>query len=451
MVEKGARIFSAMNKYFGTDGIRAPYGSPTMNDAFARRVGRAVGLYLKRSSQSQPAVLLARDTRPSGRALLEACADGLRQAGATPFDCGITPTPCLAFGVLFQRASFGIMITASHNPFTDNGIKCFSSQGSKLSPREEQALEELIDLDLPETPSSEAMKPLNISESYLSMVRRHFEDLRLDGLRIVLDSANGATTETSSNALKSLGAQVIPLNDGGGPINHECGSEHPEGLSRKVRESGADLGIAHDGDGDRVRFVESTGRVIHGDKILGLIALHAQRKNVLAGSTFVATVHSNGGLAESLEKKGVRLLRAEVGDRNVHRMMLENACSWGGESSGHVIGLDHLPTGDGLQAALFALDAMIQSGTSLWSLAEEIVLRPSISHSFEVAQKKPIGEIPRLCEVLEEEESRLGRSGRILLRYSGTEPKIRLLVEAESENLLSLSFDKLKDAIQKSL
>ena len=439
-----------MKNFFGTDGIRGAYGSESMNESFAHKVGWAISQFLIQGGLNSPEVAVGCDTRPSSPTLMEHLVKGLLSGGATVQDCGILPTPALAFGVIKHGFHFGVMITASHNPHQDNGIKCFSGSGTKLSESEEEEIEHWIGQGAIHSSTSQPGK-ISLLEDYLSHLESHFHELNLSGIRIALDSANGATCKTSQTMLERLGATVLSIHQGEGMINDHCGSEHLENLANLVCDKKADLGIAHDGDGDRVRLVDRDGQTIDGDQILGLLALHAHRTKSLRSSTFVSTVHSNSGLAETLKANGIRLGRAQVGDRNVHQKMLEEKSNWGGESSGHIICMDYLPTGDGLFAALSVLDAIQKQSTDLKVLARETALWPLRSESFPVAEKIPIDNVPDLIQCVKAEEKILHDQGRILLRYSGTEPKIRLLVEGVSNELINQSFNRIAEVIQKSL
>ena len=440
-----------MSKYFGTDGIRARFGSDTMNEEFAYRTGRAIGQYLEKKGHVSPCVLIGRDTRPSGKILLHACSMGLLESKASPINCGILPSPALAFEVLRRKASFGIMITASHNPHHDNGIKCFSEKAEKLSVIEESIIESLIDQANDSPTDSPSLAASNQLDSYMEAIIRSFKPDFLKGLVIALDLANGATATTTPRVLEHLGAKTISMHLGEGLINDHCGSEHLESLRDCVVENKADLGIAHDGDGDRIRFLDRAGLTIDGDQILGLLALHAHQTNTLQNSSFVATIHSNSGLAKSLEKNGVGVEISDVGDRNVFAKMQELGLNWGGESSGHVIASDYLPTGDGLFAALKVLEASFKREKDLGALADEIHLWPSRSLSFKVSRKVPIEEVPSLKMALSQENGRLGNDGRVLLRYSGTESKIRLMVEGKSVNLVDSVFENIGNEIKIAL
>ena len=452
MAEQGSRPFLKMNQYFGTDGIRGAYESEIMNEVFALRFGQAIGQYLKNKCLDKPLVVVASDTRPSSPILKKSVIRGLHNFGVKLIDFGVIPTPALAYGLIKQRADFGIMITASHNPSTDNGIKCFSEQGTKLDIREEIIIEGLLNHAAPSPcMASTGLQSLSLVENYLENITSYFLDLDLSDLCIAVDSANGATSKTTHQILEFLGARVIKIHHGDGVINEDCGSENLASLQDLVRQKKADLGIAHDGDGDRVRFVDSEGRMVDGDQVLGLLAKQAHQDKALKASTFVSTVHSNKGLFSFFSANKINGLTSDVGDRNVYLKMLEANCNWGGESSGHIICTDYLPTGDGLFAALSVLRAMKRQSQCLSTLASEITLWPSLCDSFFVSHKPPFESIPDLLQSISEEEEHLNDEGRVLLRYSGTEPKLRLLVEGKSPEKIKSSFQRLKLAIQKSL
>ncbi len=440
-----------MSKYFGTDGIRGAYGSKIINEGFVQQVGLAIGKFLKERTGPNPIILVGRDTRPSGPSLQKSLTIGLNSAGIRVLDCGVVPSPALAFGVKFKKADFGVMLTASHNQHSDNGIKCFSRNGTKLSLEEELHLEEIIDQSQSLDSSTDASQPFDLLDDYRSFIRNLFPQKSFNGLNIVLDLANGATSQTTPKIFEQMGASVSCIHQGDGLINEQCGSEHLSSLQKLVKNKGADLGIAHDGDGDRVRLIDNQGVEVDGDQVLGILALHAQKNGRLNHSTFVTTIHSNSGLQHSLLKNGIDLLRSDVGDRQVALKMLEAGANWGGESSGHIIATDYLPTGDGLIAALLIALAMTETNATIRELANEISLWPSLNESFLVREKIPINEIPTLIEILKSEQSKVGDNGRILLRYSGTEPKIRLLVEGREKIWVKSTFNLFKNFIQKSL
>ena len=408
MAQQGSRPFLKMNQYFGTDGIRGAYGSAIMNEAFALKFGQAIGQHLQNKCLSQPVVAIASDTRPSSPLLKKSVIRGLHDWGVHLIDFGVVPTPALSYGLLEHKADFGIMITASHNPHTDNGIKCFTDKGTKLDVSEEFIIEDFLEHAAPSpcTPSTE-LKSFSLVEKYLENIKSYFSDLDLSGLCIALDSANGAASKTTHQILEAMGAQVIKIHQGDGVINADCGSEHLASLQDLVRQKRADLGIAHDGDGDRVRFVDSDGKVVDGDQVLGLLAKQAHQDKSLKASTLVSTVHSNKGLFSFLSENKINGLTADVGDRNVYLKMLEVNCNWGGESSGHIICTDYLPTGDGLFAALSVLQAMKRQSQCLASLASEITLWPSLCDSFLVSHKPPLESIPVLSQSISDEEGYL--------------------------------------------
>jgi len=440
-----------MSKYFGTDGIRGAYGSKIINEGFVQKVGLAIGKFLKERTGPNPMILVGRDTRPSGSSLQKSLTIGLNSAGIRVLDCGVIPSPALAFGIKFKKADFGVMLTASHNQHSDNGIKCFLQNGTKLSLEEEFRLEEMIDQAQCLDSSTETSEPVDLLDDYRSFIRNLFPQKSLNGLNVVLDLANGATSETTPKIFEQMGASVSCIHRGDGLINEQCGSEHLGSLQKLVKNKGADLGIAHDGDGDRVRLIDDHGAVVDGDQVLGILALHAQKNGCLNNSTFVTTVHSNSGLQHSLLKKGIDLIRSDVGDRQVALKMSQTGANWGGESSGHIIATDYLPTGDGLIAALLMALAMYETNATIRELANEISLWPSLHESFLVREKIPVNEIPSLREILKSEQSKVGNNGRILLRYSGTEPKIRLLVEGREKIWVKSTFNLFQKFIQKSL
>jgi phosphoglucosamine mutase len=437
-------------KYFGTDGIRATFGSTFLTEDFAFSLGKALASFMVKNQVKNKLVLIARDTRPSGEILVEALNGGLASKGFTGVSAGVVPTPALAFGTIYKKMAMGIMITASHNPAQDNGFKIFSSHGLKLSDQEEEEIEKMINPDRQGTKLT-TPESLCLTDPYLKHLAKYFPDDLLRGKKIVVDLSNGATKETTSKLLQTLGADVFVFNNGNGQINDNVGSEHPSMIASKVTELKADFGIAHDGDGDRVIFCNSFGEVIPGDKILGLLAVHEQEYKRLLNNNFVATIHSNSGLDMSLKQQGIVLHRADVGDRKVAEMMRNKKSNLGGESSGHLIASDFLPTGDGLLTALLVARASYESGKSIDSLSDKITLWPSVEGAFRVNKKIPIQECESLRSNLSKAKARLGKDGRVLLRYSGTEPKIRLLVEASEQSQAQEVFDCLVKTIEKTL
>jgi phosphoglucosamine mutase len=444
------------HRFFGTDGIRGKVGGPCINQNFAYSLGLAIGSFLARKDEHGGTVLIGRDTRSSGEELASAIASGLFNSGFSPMLAGVLPTPALAHALVVNEMRFGIMVTASHNPAPDNGFKLFDHMGRKLSKDQEWLVEEHILGDSQVQVANEGLSVksfphLDTLPSYRDHILGILPENALSDFRIVADLSNGATTVTTPEILRELGAEVITIADGEGAINHKVGSEHPKVLAEKVKATQANIGLAHDGDGDRVILCDDQGKVVHGDKLLGLLALHAKRTGKLSGNVLVATVQSNSGLERSLNNLDVRLARSEVGDRNVAELMRELGGNLGGESSGHIIASDHLPSGDGLLSFLLASQAMLETDSPLSVLADEIDLAPCIENAYRVLEKTPLESLPELLEIVTREEQSLGKEGRVLLRYSGTELKIRLLVEALASNQAEEVFLTLEQALRKAL
>lgn len=433
--------------YFGTDGVRGPYGSATMNEDFAWRLGVATARWLKEKGVKPGGrVLIGRDTRSSGEALAQALADGLAHGGCDPQSLGILPTPAVSHAVRSKNAVLGAVVTASHNPATDNGIKFFGANGIKLNDGEEARIEAL----LPEGRTHAAVFPLQTIDGAADYIRAMAGVLkgRLDGWKIVLDTANGATVHTSGTILRNHHAVIIPL--GAGPdglnINDGVGSEHPEKMAEAVRLHGARLGIAHDGDGDRCILCDEHGVVLDGDEMLTILALHALKQGRLAKSTLVVTVQSNLGVETAVMAAGGRVLRTPVGDRYVIERMLAEGAMLGGESSGHIICADVAPTGDGLVAALKIIGVMLATGKPLSELRKGLVKFPQLSLALKVREKKPLESLARLPNAIRVLEAELGARGRVLVRYSGTEAKLRLLVEGPTEAIVRAGLERLRVA-----
>jgi phosphoglucosamine mutase len=345
------------------------------------------------------------------------------------------------------------MVTASHNPHYDNGLKIISAEGGKLEPADEYLIESFISEFthhhiMPEILHQDQPKYI---KAYLENLSKHFDANFLKGLKVVTDLANGATAQITPLAFKHFGANVLSINKGDGLINEQVGSEFTAGLARKVVDEKADIGLAHDGDGDRVIFIDKKGKKVDGDKILGLLAIHAKKNNNLKGTGFVATIHSNSGLASTLKECEIELHRSDVGDRNVFGMMRETGSNWGGESSGHIICTDYMNTGDGLFSALSILKCVQESQDDLFRLSSRVSLWPSRSVAIKVTSKKPIEGFSELQEFLRETKEAWGEDTRILIRYSGTEPKIRVLVEARDEKVVDEVFLAVQNLIKKHI
>jgi phosphoglucosamine mutase len=442
-------------KYFGTDGVRGTYGGPVINDAFACRLGHAAAAWLRAhagaSSVQPPRVLIGRDTRASGVALEAAVARGLRAAGADPVSLGVLPTPAVARAVRQQRAALGVIITASHNPAEDNGIKFFGPTGVKLTDDQELAIEGL--LPAAPTGTTAPFPAIDAVGDYLDAMGKLLPTHALKGWRVVLDTANGATCGTSPQVLRALGAEVIGIGDqpDGRNINAGVGSEHPDRLSARVLAEKARLGVAHDGDGDRCVLCDETGAVLDGDEILTILALQALRAGALVKNTLVVTVHSNMGVDAALRAAGGNVVRTAVGDRYVIERMLADGATLGGESSGHIICSEISPTGDGLVAALKVIEVMVRTGKPLSELRRLLRKFPQASVALKVREKKPLEQMPALQRATADVERELGADGRVLIRWSGTEPKLRLLVEGPSDAVVNGAMERLVAAARSEL
>jgi phosphoglucosamine mutase len=426
---------SEVRKYFGTDGIRGSYGSKTMCEDFARAVGYGLAGFIGNAGLPEPhTVLIGRDTRASGPAITGALADGLVAGGVEAIDAGVAPTPAIAFSILNAETTMGIAVTASHNPASDNGIKIFSGQALKLPDSTEIEIEKLIDEAL-KNPPVYAHAKMTVFDAATLYRRKMAEVLArgsLKGWKIAVDTAHGAATFTTPYVLSGYGAEVVCAGNApdGANINAGVGSEHPEIVRDLVRNSGARIGIANDGDADRVILCDENGELLDGDEVLALVGLHLLAKGRLAKNTLVATVMSNLALDEAIEKAGGGVARVNVGDRYILESMLKNGYNFGGEASGHIIFKDISTTGDGLLAALQVISIMAETGKPLSELRKTMKLWPQIKKNIRVRVKIPFEEIRGWKTEVAAIESAMEK-GRVLCRYSGTEPKIRLLVEAK--------------------
>lgn len=419
-------------QYFGTDGVRGPYGGPVINEAFAWRLGFAAATWA-----GGGAVLLGRDTRASGDSLLHAVAAGLLAGGMEPADLGIVPTPAVSRAVRLRRAALGVVVTASHNPAADNGIKIFGPGGVKLTDADEEAIEQRMPAAAPAALTVECAA-IDAVAGYLAAAADLLPRGSLAGWKIVLDTANGATCATSAVVLRELGAIVTAI--GGAPdgrnINDHVGSEHPALLAARVKETGARIGIAHDGDGDRCVLCDERGQILDGDEILAILATDMLACRGLAAQTLVITVQSNLGVDAAIAAAGGRAVRTPVGDRYVIERMRAEGSNLGGESSGHIICSDTSPTGDGLVAALKVVEVMIATGKPLSELRRVLRKFPQMTAALRVREKKPLETLPTLARAIADLERQMGARGRLLVRYSGTEPKLRLLVEGPEEAMV---------------
>ena len=445
-------------RLFGTDGVRGVANTHPMTCEVALRLGRAIAHVFRRSARRHK-ILIGKDTRLSGYMLEQALAAGVCSMGVDVLLVGPVPTPGIAFLTRTMRADAGVVISASHNPFQDNGIKFFAQTGFKLPDEVEDEIQELVFEDTIDhlRPTAEAIgKAFRIEDAlgrYNVFAKNSFPRHRtLDGLRIVVDCANGAGYRVAPEVLEELGATVIPMGNtpNGENINDGCGALHPEGLMARVQEEQADLGIALDGDADRCLLVDEKGQLVDGDQVLAIAAAAWQDAGRLANGTVVATVMSNLGLEVLLRERGVQLMRTPVGDRYVVEEMVRGKHVLGGEQSGHVIFLDHNTTGDGLVTALGILAILVDTGRPLSELAGTMSRFPQVLVNVRVAERRDVTADPLVAAAIGDVESALGDRGRVLVRASGTEPLIRVMVEGESEDAVQQHADSIADAIRDS-
>jgi len=425
------------SRLFGTDGIRGRVNEFPITAEVALRMGKAVANVLRSSGHSRNRVLIGKDTRISGYMLETAITSGLVSMGMDVYLVGPLPTPAVAHLTKSMGAAAGIMITASHNPYQDNGMKIFGPDGYKLSDELELLIERHIMGDEPEPPP---LPPERIGKAhriddargrYIEFAKNAADNIPLHGMKIVVDCGHGAAYFIAPLIFKELGATVITTcnQPDGLNINDGCGALHPESAGALVRQHNADLGISFDGDADRVIFTDGNGCVVSGDRILGMCAIGLKEQGKLKKDTLVATVMSNLGLIEAMKQHGIKVETTAVGDRNVIECMRKNGYSFGGENSGHLIFGDHVTTGDGILSALQVLRMMIARKTTLTQLAAVMNEYPTELANMPVASKPPLETLPKLQKLMKEATAEFGDSGRHLIRYSGTENKIRVLVE----------------------
>ena len=440
--------------FFGTDGIRGAYGGDVVNEAFFARIGMAAARWLEVRGVRGGKVVIGRDTRASGAPLARAVGAGLGLGGARAVSLGIVPTPAVSRATRLDGAALGAVVTASHNPASDNGVKFFGRGGSKLTDAEEAEIESLMPPaggaplgDAGELPGE------SVLEAYIGEAARILPPGSLRGWRVALDTANGATCASSPAVFAALGAELSLVGNqpDGRNINEGVGSEHPEALAALVLSSGARLGVAHDGDGDRCVLCDEKGRLLDGDELLAILATHALAEGTLARNTLVVTVQSNLGLDLAVGAAGGRVVRTDVGDRYVAQKMREIGACLGGESSGHILNFDFSPTGDGLAAALKIAAVMAETGRPLSELRRVLKKCPQLSATLGVREKRPVESLAGLGGAVRALEGELGRAGRVLVRYSGTEPKLRFLVEGPTEEAVRSGLDRLLAAARADL
>jgi phosphoglucosamine mutase len=447
----------AAKAYFGTDGIRGSWSDDVINTAFARHFGIALGAFLKQRNPDRPAVVyIGRDTRNSGTALSQAIRDGLSSADAFVCDLGVIPTPAVALVTSCQCADMGIMVTASHNPAEDNGYKVFGPGGLKLTRADEIEIERFINSSNPSSAVEKKVRDhtFNGLAYYINFMRSMLNEGCLNGRRMVVDLANGATTSTVAEVFSRWGGEIHYLGNqpDGDNINSGVGSEHPQALGEAVRQHKAEIGIAFDGDGDRVVIVDENGDVVAGEILLSLLARAESASKQLKKHTLVTTVHSNGGLDRAIAAFGGKTERTDVGDRNVLYRMRELGANMGGESSGHIIFADLIPSGDGFLSAIKFIQLLLKSESSVAELAASVKLFPQAEASLKVKHKPPLDSLVHLPKALKAlDEKLLKAGGRVLVRYSGTEPKLRFLVEAEDLDTAQRELAVLIEAANKDL
>jgi len=426
-------------KLFGTDGIRGEANVYPMTAEVALQLGRALA-YVIKYGPGRSRIVVGKDTRLSGYLLEYAITAGICSMGVDVLLLGPMPTPGIAFITHSMRADAGVVISASHNPYQDNGIKFFKGDGFKLPDEIEAHIESLLaqpEFEETRPTGTEIGQAFRIDDArgrYLSYLKSTFpKELELDGLKIVVDCAHGATYRVAPEVMEELGAEVIPIGvrPNGRNINRLCGATHPEGMARLVTRYQADLGIAFDGDGDRCIMVDHTGREVDGDHIMAICALDMHRRQTLKRKTVVATVMSNLGLEMALKQHGLKLMRTQVGDRYVLEAMLRGGYNLGGEQSGHLVFLNHSTTGDGILTALRLLSVMIREQKPLAELARCMEVYPQVLLNLRVKKKQDLSRVPQAHKAIQAAEKRLKGWGRLLVRFSGTEPLLRVMVEGE--------------------
>ncbi len=443
-------------KYFGTDGVRGKANSGAMTADMVLKIGMAAGNLYRRGSHRHR-VVIGKDTRLSGYMIEQALTAGLLASGMDVFLLGPVPTPAVAMLTRSMRADLGVMISASHNPYFDNGIKIFGPDGYKLSDEQESEIERMLDnpAAMPVAGSDQIGRAKRIEDAgarYIEFAKRTFpRDSNLDGLRIVIDTANGASYKTAPPALWELGAEIISIGDepNGTNINEKCGSTAPQVMCDRVRETRADIGIALDGDADRVIISDERGQVIDGDQLMALVTKSMQERGQLQGGGLVATVMSNLGLERYLAGQGLSLVRTKVGDRYVVEHMRAHGFNVGGEQSGHIVLSDFSTTGDGLLAALQVLAEVVRAGKPVSEVCNMFEPVPQVLKNVKFKSGKPLDD-KSVKAAIAAATARLGNSGRLVIRPSGTEPLIRVMAEGDDGAMVSAIVDELCGVIAKA-
>lgn len=451
-----------MKRLFGTDGIRGIANIEPMTVEMAVKLGRAAAYFFKqrKNKKGHHRILIGKDTRLSGYMIEGALTAGICSMGVDVLLVGPMPTPAIAFLTRSMRGDAGVVISASHNLFEDNGIKFFSEDGIKLPDEYEKEIEEIIFSGIIENirPTGNTLgKAYRIDDAegrYIEFAKNTIpKGMDFEGLKVVLDCANGAAYKITPTVFQELGASIVTLGNkpDGVNINLGCGSLHPEKVQKEVIESGADAGLAHDGDADRVIFVDEKGEVVDGDKVMAMCALDMKRDGVLKNDTLVTTIMSNAGLEAAMQEAGIKVIRTAVGDRYVLEEMMRSGCNLGGEQSGHLIFSDYNTTGDGLITALKVLTLMKKTGKSLSELSSCMQTFPQRLVNIRVREKKDIDSIPEINRVIRDSEKILEGKGRIVVRYSGTEPLLRIMVEGDKEDKINSIVVELSEIVNRCL
>ena len=426
------------HRLFGTDGVRGKAGEYPLDHETVARLGAAL-VRAMRTGDRQLRFIAGRDTRESGEWIERELGRGVRSEGASMTSAGVIPTPAVAYVAREMAFDAGLVISASHNPFEDNGIKVFSGRGEKFTEALEREVEAIIaDASWQVGGSADvAVEKTDVIDAYIAHARLALPDpQRLGRLKIAIDTANGATTTVAPRLFRELGydLQLLSASPDGRNINLDCGSTHPQNLARVVVERGCRLGVAFDGDGDRAILVDANGRIVDGDAVLLMCSRHMKQLGQLNGNGVVATVMSNIGLELALRESGIEMVRCPVGDKYVMEEMIKRGLSIGGEQSGHIIFSDHLFTGDGIVTALSVLRVMADTGRELADLAGELVTYPQVLLNVRVREKKDFTTVPAVSEAMRRVEQRLSGEGRLLVRYSGTEPLLRVMIEGKDQH-----------------
>jgi len=447
-----------MKKFFGTDGIRGFANQPPMTPDFFVKLGQVLGIYF-RQQDPRTKIIVGKDTRRSGYMFEHSLCAGICSVGVDVYLTGPIPTPGVAYLTRGLRASAGIMLSASHNPYYDNGIKIFAPDGFKLPDLTELKIEEMLSEDLSKYFASRGdigrTRVVDDAKGqYAVFLKEQFpKHLTLDGLRIVLDPANGAAYKVAPKVLEELGAELFIINNkpDGVNINEQCGALHPQNLQAEVLKYRADLGIALDGDADRLVIVDNKGNVLDGDVVLAILALDLLEKGKLNNNALVATTMSGFGLEVTMNKAGGKLIRTDVGDKYVIDEMTTNGHNFGGERSGHIIFGDYCTTGDGLLAALKFLEVIIEKKKSAFELSQVLINIPQVLKNIPITKKVPLEDLPKTSKLVSEFEERLGTEGRVVFRYSGTEKVARLMIEGKSDLEIQAMCDQFVQVFEKEL